>query len=239
MPTWNLWHGCHKLSPGCRHCYVFRTDSRYDRDAGQVRKTGQFDLPLRRNRQGSYKLMPEDGIVYTCFTSDFLLEDADGWRPEAWEMIRRRPDLTFLFITKRIRRLSACLPPDWGAGYDNVHIGCTVEDQLRAEERLPVFLTLPIRHRLIICEPLLEEVDLSPYLGPTVEEVVAGGESGPEARICDYAWILALRDQCVRAGVPFRFKQTGACFRKDGRLYRIDRRHQHPQAAKARIDFIP
>lgn len=60
-------------------------------------------------------------------------------------MIRRRPDLTFLFITKRIRRLSACLPPDWGAGYDNVHIGCTVEDQLRAEERLPVFLTLPIR----------------------------------------------------------------------------------------------
>ncbi len=224
MPTWNLWHGCHKLSPGCRHCYVFRTDSRYDRDAGQVRKTGQFDLPLRRNRQGSYKLMPEDGIVYTCFTSDFLLEDADGWRPEAWEMIRR---------------LSACLPPDWGAGYDNVHIGCTVEDQLRAEERLPVFLTLPIRHRLIICEPLLEEVDLSPYLGPTVEDVVAGGESGPEARICDYAWILALRDQCVRAGVPFRFKQTGACFRKDGRLYRIDRRHQHPQAAKARIDFIP
>ncbi len=183
--------------------------------------------------------MPEDGIVYTCFTSDFLLEDADGWRPEAWEMIRRRPDLTFLFITKRIRRLSACLPPDWGAGYDNVHIGCTVEDQLRAEERLPVFLTLPIRHRLIICEPLLEEVDLSPYLGPAVEDVVAGGESGPEARICDYAWILALRDQCVRAGVPFRFKQTGACFRKDGRLYRIDRRHQHPQAAKARIDFIP
>ena len=82
MPTWNLWHGCHKLSPGCRHCYVFRTDSRYDRDAGQVRKTGQFDLPLRRNRQGSYKLMPEDGIVYTCFTSDFLLEDADGWRPD-------------------------------------------------------------------------------------------------------------------------------------------------------------
>ena len=68
-------------------------------------------------------------------------------------------------------------------------------------------LTLPIRHRLIICEPLLEEVDLSPYLGPTVEDVVAGGESGPEARICDYAWILALRDQCVRAGVPFRFKQ--------------------------------
>lgn len=61
---------------------MFRTDSRYDRDAGQVRKTGQFDLPLRRNRQGGYKLMPEDGIVYTCFTSDFLLEDADGWRPE-------------------------------------------------------------------------------------------------------------------------------------------------------------
>lgn len=122
MPTWNLWHGCHMLSPGCLHCYVYRTDSHHDRDAGEVRKTGYFDLPLRRNRQGEYKLRPEDGIVYTCFTSDFLLEDADDWREDAWAMMRKRPDLTFLFITKRIARLGACLPPDWGDGYENVHI---------------------------------------------------------------------------------------------------------------------
>ena len=239
MPTWNLWHGCHKLSPGCLHCYVYRTDSRHDRDAGEVRKTGYFDLPLRRNRQGEYKLRPEDGIVYTCFTSDFLLEDADDWRADAWAMMRKRPDLTFLFITKRIARLDACLPPDWGDGYENVHIGCTAEDQKRAEERLPLFLAAPIQHKSIVCEPLLERVDLSLYLTPAIEEVIAGGESGYDARLCDFAWIQELREQCVAARVPFHFKQTGAHFRKDGRVYRIERRHQHSQAAKADIEYRP
>ena len=239
MPTWNLWHGCHKLSPGCLHCYVYRTDSRHDRDAGEVRKTGYFDLPLRRNRQGEYKLRPEDGIVYTCFTSDFLLEDADDWRADAWAMMRKRPDLTFLFITKRIARLDACLPPDWGDGYENVHIGCTAEDQKRAEERLPLFLAAPIQHKFIVCEPLLERVDLSLYLTPAIEEVIAGGESGYDARLCDFAWIQELREQCVATRVPFHFKQTGAHFRKDGRVYRIERRHQHSQAAKADIEYRP
>ena len=239
MSTWNLWHGCHKLSPGCRHCYVYRTDGLHDRDAGEVRKTGYFDLPLRRNRQGEYKLRPEDGMVYTCFTSDFLLEDADNWRADAWAMMRQRPDLTFLFITKRIGRLDACLPPDWGDGYENVCIGCTVEDQKRAEERLPLFLTAPIRHKIIICEPLLEQVDLTPYLTPAIEEVAAGGESGTDARICDFAWIRALREQCEAARVPFHFKQTGAHFRKDGRIYRIERRYQHSQAAKAGMEYRP
>lgn len=69
-----------------------------------------------------------------------------------------------------------------------------------------------------------------------IRELVCGGESGNDARICDYGWILSLREQCLAAGVPFRFRQTGALFRKDGRLYRIPRRLQHAQARKAGID---
>lgn len=61
--------------------------------------------------------IPSGETVYTCFSSDFLLSDADPWRPEAWAMMRRRSDLHFLFITKRIERLAALLPPDWGEGY--------------------------------------------------------------------------------------------------------------------------
>ena len=56
MDVWNPWHGCHMLSPGCQNCYVYRRDRSVGRDAGQVRKTADFDLPLRRGRDGAYKL---------------------------------------------------------------------------------------------------------------------------------------------------------------------------------------
>lgn len=239
MATWNLWHGCHKISPGCQNCYVYRQDGRHQLDSRRVFRTKQFDLPLRRDRQGEYTLTPQDGMVYTCFTSDFFLEEADPWREEAWAIIRQRSDLQFLFITKRIHRFWDCIPSDWHSGYPHVHIGCTVEDQPRADSRLPLFLAAPITHRFVVCEPLLEKIELSSYLSAAIEEVVVGGESGPRARVCDYRWVLQIRDQCQRAGVPFHFKQTGARFRKDDRLYTIPRPWQHKQAAKAGIDYMP
>lgn len=101
------------------------------------------------------------------------------------------------------------------------------------------FRDAPIRHKFLACEPLLERLDLAPHLGPWVEQVIAGGESGNAARPCDYAWLLALRAQCVAAGIAFRFKQTGANFIKDSRHYRIERRFQHAQARRAGIDFTP
>ncbi len=237
MALWNPWHGCRKLSEGCANCYVYRSDARYERDSSRIYKTGDFGLPLKRNRAGEYKLSPDAGVVYTCFTSDFFLEDADEWRGEAWDMIRLRRDLRFLMITKRIHRFAQCVPEDWGGGWDHVAVCCTTENQDRADYRLPIYLEAPIKHKIIICEPLLGPVDLSPFLNESIEEVVAGGESGPFARVCDYDWVLDLRAQCVRAGVAFTFKQTGARFRKDGRLYRVERRFQHRQARKAGINF--
>ena len=150
-------------------------------------------------------------------------------------MIRQRSDVFFFFITKRIHRWMDCLPPDWGDGYPNVGVGCTVENQDRADARLPLFQAAPIVQKTIICEPLLERIDL----GPWVKEVVVGGESGNQARVCDYAWVLDLRRQCVAANVAFSFRQTGARLKKDGRIYRILRPHQHEQAQKAGIAFIP
>ena len=151
-------------------------------------------------------------------------------------MMRERSDCEFLFITKRITRFAQCLPEDWGEGYPNVSICCTVENQAKVEERLPVFREAPIRHKMIVCEPLLEQLDLSAFLGDWVESVTVGGESGDEARTCDYDWILQIRRQCIEANVPFRFKQTGANFVKDGKRYRIQRAIQHSQARKANIN---
>lgn len=235
---WNPWHGCTKISPGCKYCYVYRQDEMYGSTLASslCRKTGAFALPMKRRRDGSYKI-PPGKIVFTCFTSDFLLEDADPWRAECWRMMRQRSDCWFYFFTKRIHRLADCLPPDWGEGYDNVLIGCTVENQDRANYRLPIFLDLPIKHRSIIASPLLERLDLRPYLDDRIEEVATGGESGVEARPCDYDWILDLRRQCVEKDIPFRFHQTGAYFIKDGRMYRVRRRYQLSQARKANIDY--
>ena len=79
-------------------------------------------------------------------------------------MIRQRTDLHFLFLTKRIERFMQCIPPDWENGYDNVTVCCTVENQARADERLSIFSGLPIRHKNIICQPLIERIDIRPYL---------------------------------------------------------------------------
>ena len=234
---WNLWHGCHKKSEGCAHCYVYRRDAEFDKDSSQVTKTACFNMPIRRNRKGEYKV-PPGTLMWTCFTSDFFIEEADLWRPDAWMMIRCRPDLHFHIVTKRPERIARCLPDDWGDGYDNVTICCTMENQRRADERMPLFRSLPIRHKSVICEPLLEAIDFKGLLGEWCEQVTVGGESGPDARVCDYEWVLAIREQCLDADVPFFFKQTGATFRKDGRVYAIPRRLQMPQARKADIDLM-
>jgi len=236
MAKWNLWHGCHKISPGCKNCYVYRFDAAFNRDASSVSKTADFDLPLKRKRNGAYKL-PAGETVYTCFTSDFFLEEADEWRIDAWNMIRLRTDLQFYIITKRIDRFKINLIPDWGEGYENVTICSTCETQEMADYRLPILLSLPIKHKAIICEPLLERINLSRWLPPSIEEVIVGGESGNIARICDYDWVLDIRTQCIEKKVAFYFKQTGARFVKDGHLYYIKRQDQHSQAAKAGIDF--
>lgn len=237
MALWNPWHGCHKFSAGCQNCYVYRTDSKYEKDSSVVTKTKNFDLPVQKNKSGLYKFATEE-TVFTCFTSDFFVEDADEWRPLIWNMMKTRFDLEFLFITKRIHRFNVGLPDDWGDGYDNVHICCTVENQSAVDYRLPIFLGLPIKKKSIICEPLLEQVDLSEYLDKEkIIQVVAGGESGNQARICSYDWILKIREQCINADLGFYFKQTGARFVKEKKLYNIPRKIQHAQARKADIDY--
>ncbi len=235
MEVWNPWHGCRKISPGCMNCYVYRRDSFVGKDASIVSKTKSFDLPVRKSRNGGFKIRL-NAEVFTCGTSDFFIEEADEWRREAWGFIRERKDLFFLIITKRIDRFQTNLPSDWGRGYPNVRIGCTVENQKMADFRLPIFIELPIAHKIIISEPLLGNIDISGYLNENIDMVVAGGESGKNGRVCDYSWVLDIRAQCIENKVPFYFKQTGTHFKKDGRLYTIPRKLQHAQARKAAIN---
>lgn len=155
-------------------------------------------------------------------------------------MMRARPDVNFYIITKRILRFYEFLPSDWGDGYDNVTIACTCENQKRADERIPFFLDAPIKHRHVVCEPMLEAIDLSPYLDGRIEEVSAGGESGDfdVVRSCNFDWILGLRAACTKTQTRFHFHQTGAKLIKDGKIYNIPRKYQHEQAKKACVDTL-
>ncbi len=174
--------------------------------------------------------------VFLCFSTDYLIEEADSWRGECWNIMRERPDLHFIFLTKRIGRFMDCIPADWDDGYDNVTVGCTVENQDRADYRLSIFKELPIRHKNIICQPLIEGIDLSAYLD-NVELVVVGGESDRNARLLDYGWGLAIRKQCVSHNVHFEFRQCGTHFVKDGNAYTLNVRDLCSQARKANINF--
>ena len=235
MAMWSPWRGCHRFSEGCTHCYIHRGDAKRGVDTDAIAKTEGFARPVEKNKKGEYR-MKGGQLVFVCFQADFLIEEADPWRQECWQMMGERQDLHFLFLTKRIQRLGECLPPDWGEGYDNVTIGCTVENQKTADERLPVFQALPIKHRNIILQPLLGPVEISPWLAGT-ELTVVGGESGREARPLHYDWVLEIRDQCIRQGVPFQFRQCGSRFIKEGKEYKLNVRELCSQARKAGIDW--
>ena len=159
MPSnWNPWRGCRKCSTGCLHCYIHKGDAKRGVETSIIKKTEQFYRPIERNKKGEYKM--KSGLVWLCFSSDFLIEDADEWRKEVWDMIRERQDCSFLFLTKRIARFLYCIPPDWGDGYDNVYVCCTVENQKTADERLSLFSSLPIKHKGITAQPLVEKIDI-------------------------------------------------------------------------------
>lgn len=236
MAMWNPWRGCHRYSEGCRFCYIHKGDAKRGTDTDTIVKTDGFNAPIIRKKNGEYKM--KSGTVYLCFSTDFLLPEADGWRGECWDMIRERSDCRFLFLTKRIERFMDCVPADWGEGYDNVVVGCTVENQERADERLSIFKTLPIRHKNIICQPMISAINLEAHLDG-VELVVVGGESDRDARPLRFEWVLEVREQCIKKQVAFEFRQCGTHFIKDGKAYTLQVRDLAAQARKANINYSP
>ena len=234
MPTWNPWRGCRKCSEGCLHCYIHKGDAKRGVDTGAIVQTADFDKPVKKLKNGNYRM--KSGLVYTCFSTDFLIEEADPWRTECWEMIKERQDCTFLFLTKRIERFMECIPQDWGGGYDNVVVCCTIETQKNADRKLSVFQSLPIKHKCITAQPLLEKIDVEKYLNG-IELVVVGGESDYYARPLDYDWVLDIRQQCIRQNVSFQFRQCSTHFIKDGKKYTLPTKILSSQAKKAGINF--
>ena len=238
MIIWNPWHGCHKVSEGCAHCYMYYLDNKRGLDTSHVFRTKDFNMPIQRKRNGQFKL-PSGSSLHVGLSTDFFVEEADKWRDEAWHIIRQRPDIFFRLLTKRPERFVTCLPQDWGDGYDNVMLSVTTENQKRADERLPILLSTPAKHRGFMAAPYIGPVDAEKYL-PTgvIEEVMCGGENYDGARPCHYEWVKQLSDQCRRYDVTFCFVETGTLFVKDGKTYHIpDKRTQSRQAFLSGLSY--
>ena len=234
MIIWNPWHGCHKISEGCQHCYMYFLDGKRGIDTSKVYRTENFYLPVQRRRDGRFKL-PSGMQLYVGLSTDFFVEEADEWRDEAWRIMHQRPDIIFRLLTKRANRIKDCLPKDWGDGYENVLLQVTTENQKRADERLPILLDIPAKHKGFMAAPFIGEVDAEKYLATgQLEEVLCGGENYDGARPCHYEWVKKLSDQCRKHDVTFDFIETGTVFVKEGKTYRIpDKRTQSLQAFKS------
>ena len=222
---WNPWHGCKRASPGCKNCFVFKMDQRYGRDTNLIAK-GKTTYELRD------KDCPPGSLVKLCFSSDFFIEEADEWRGGCWDVIRRRRDCIFVTTTKRPERIRACLPPDWGDGWENVWIAVSCENQRRADERIPLLLDVPAKHKWVSLKPFIGEIDLDKYLATgQIKTVLAGGENYEGMRPLHYEWVKTIYDQCIAHNVEFIFGQTGNVFVKNGRIYYIkDTKTQIDQA---------
>jgi protein gp37 len=179
------------------------------RDFADVRRTKTWKDPLKWNRKAS-ALAAELGRrvrVFCASLTDFFIQDADEWRPEAWEVIRQCTEMDWLILTKRPQLISRRLPADWENGWPHVWLGVSVGVR-DSYLRLDALRQIPAAVRFVSAEPLLESLEDINLGG--FHWLIAGGESGPGFRPMLNEWALELRDICVQQKIGFHFKQHAA-----------------------------
>lgn len=205
--SWNPWYGCLKVSPGCKQCYMYRDMKRYGRDPFTVTKAKPptFNGPLKWKEQKK---------VFTCSWSDFFISEADNWRNEAWNIIRETPHLTYQILTKRPENIIDRLPEDWGNGWPNVWLGVSVETN-EYLWRIAILDKITAAIKFVSYEPALEYIDFT-FSSLVIDWLISGGESGYNPRPAKIDWFKQVRDDCLRASIPFFHKQNGGSRKING-----------------------
>lgn len=218
--TWNPVTGCSKISAGCKHCYAERMSFRL-RAMGKPQYVDGFTLKLQPDALGIPLRWRRPRTIFVNSMSDLFHEDVGlEFTQKIFETMNRCPQHTFQVLTKR-PEVAVGLAKDliWTS---NIWMGVSVEDQ-RVVGRIEKLHRIPASVRFLSVEPLIGPLPRIALDG--VDWVIAGGESGPQAREMKIEWVRDIRDQCIDAGVPFFFKQWGGVNKKksgrvlDGRTW--------------------
>jgi Bacteriophage protein gp37 len=218
--TWNPTTGCDRVSRGCDNCYALTLAKRlkamgsakYQTD-GDPRTSGPgFGVAVHEDSLTIPSRWKQPRMVFVNSMSDlFHAKVPTEFVEKVFEVMAATPRHTYQILTKRSLRLSRLAPRlPWPA---NVWMGVSVEDESQLD-RVDHLRTVPAAVRFVSAEPLLGPLDRIDLSG--IDWLIAGGESGVDARPMDPAWVRALRDRCRAAGVAFFFKQWGGRTPKAG-----------------------
>jgi len=234
--VWNPVTGCSKVSAGCAHCYAERMATRLAGRAGYP-KENPFAVTLHPGRLDEPLHWRKPRRIFVCSMSDLFHPNVpDEFIKKVWNRMACAAWHTYQVLTKRPERMVSLLRGF--LPLPHVWLGTSVEDQPTADNRIPHLLRCPAAVRFVSYEPALGPVGLhslalsgakpsgfidalgnqsgefsfqSHRIGdlPSLDWVIAGGESGPKARPAHPDWFRSVRDQCQAAGVAFFFKQWG------------------------------
>jgi len=219
--TWSPVTGCIKISPGCLHCCAERMSLRFGHDFSVQLHPERLDIPLHWKKPRH---------IFVCSVSDLFHPRVPvSFVAQVFDIMAATPRHTYQILTKRPGRMAwfaenVCHRlPGWP---ENVWAGTSVESP-KYLPRVDVLMRTPAKVRFVSCEPLLEPLDLRPWLhlggndatqclseydapavSPILSWLIIGGESGPGHRPMKVEWVADIVSQCKAAGVPCFVKQA-------------------------------
>jgi protein gp37 len=213
--TWNPVTGCTKISAGCDHCYAERFSERFRGVKDHPFQDG-FDLTLRPERIRQPLEWKRSRMVFVNSMSDLFHKLVPyEFVDRVFETMEAADWHTFQILTKRSSRMRDYVRARYknGAAPAHIWLGVSIEDGTKLSRARHLQQT-PAHVRFLSIEPLIGAPGTVPL--DQIAWVIVGGESGPRARPIELAWVRGIRDQCVRAKVPFFFKQWGGIRPKAG-----------------------
>lgn len=212
--TWNPLTGCTKISPGCKHCYAERMAKRL-KAMGQPNYVNGFKLTMHEHVLEKPLEWKKPQIIFVNSMSDLFHKDVPlEFIQRVFDTMKRAHWHQFQVLTKRSERLAELSPYlEWT---DNIWMGVSVENE-KYTFRIDDLRKTGAKIKFLSVEPLIGPISKMNLKG--INWVIVGGESGPGARPLEREWVVSIRDQCLKAKVPFFFKQWGGVQKKKtGRL---------------------
>lgn len=212
--TWNPLTGCTKISPGCKHCYAERMAKRLQA-MGQPNYVNGFKLTMHEHVLEKPLEWKTPQVIFVNSMSDLFHKDVPlEFIQRVFDTMKRAHWHQFQVLTKRSERLAELSPYlEWT---DNIWMGVSVENE-KYTFRVDDLRKTGAKIKFLSVEPLIGPISRMNLKG--INWVIVGGESGPGARPLEREWVVSIRDQCLKAKVPFFFKQWGGVQKKKtGRL---------------------